>query len=110
TVDETDLTTNASASFADNFSATSGFGADGAGTLTTSYSVGISASGANSGLVDTATNHSVFLFLEAGVVVGREGTDATDAADNAVVFTVSVNTGSGLVTLDQQRAVVHDDP
>ena len=32
TVDETVLATNATASFADNFSTRSGFGADGAGT------------------------------------------------------------------------------
>ncbi|WP_287353080.1 DUF5801 repeats-in-toxin domain-containing protein, partial [Mesorhizobium sp.] len=49
TVDETDLTTDASASFAANFS--SAFGADGAGTLT--YALNVVAG--PSGLVDTAT-------------------------------------------------------
>jgi hypothetical protein len=107
-VDETDLTTNATAGFAANF--TSAFGADGAGTLT--FALGVSASGANSGLVDTATNNAVFLFVESGQVVGREGTDATDAATGDIVFTVSVvasGLNAGDVTLDQQRAVVHPD-
>ncbi|MCO6062149.1 DUF5801 domain-containing protein, partial [Pseudomonas sp. MOB-449] len=55
TVDETVLATNASADFSVNF--TSGFGADGAGTL--AYALGISAAGAVSGLTDTATNNGV---------------------------------------------------
>ncbi|SCY49192.1 DUF5801 repeats-in-toxin domain-containing protein [Nitrosospira sp. Nsp13] len=104
TVDETVLATNDTKNFAANF--TSAFGADGAGTL--AFALGISASGANSGLVDTASGNAVFLFLEAGVVVGREGTDATDAAGGDIVFTVSA-AANGDVTLDQQRAVVHPD-
>src|SRR5205085_1589713 len=58
------------------------------------------------GLTDTASNNPVFLFLESGQVVGREGTDATAAAAGPIVFVVSVN-ASGSVTLDQQRAIVH---
>jgi hypothetical protein len=103
TVDETDLATNATADFSGNF--TSAYGADGAGTL--AYSLGLSASGAVSGLVDTATGHGVFLFLEAGVVVGRQGTTAGTAAAGDIVFTVSLNTATGVVTLDQVRAIVH---
>ncbi|WP_137896118.1 DUF5801 repeats-in-toxin domain-containing protein, partial [Ramlibacter sp. 2FC] len=103
TVDETVLATNATADFSVNF--TSAFGADGAGTL--AYALGISSVGAVSGLTDTATNNGVFLFLEGGVVVGREGTDATDAATGDIVFTASVNSTTGVVTLDQQRAIVH---
>ena len=57
TVDETDLPTDASASFAANFS--SAFGADGAGTLT--YALSVVAG--PSGLVDTATNQAVNLSL-----------------------------------------------
>ncbi|WP_349363819.1 MAG: DUF5801 repeats-in-toxin domain-containing protein [Roseitalea porphyridii] len=74
------------------------------------YALGISAAGADSGLVDTATGENVFLFLEDGIVVGRHGADPTDAqANGAVVFRVLVD-GAGQVTLDQQRAVVHDNP
>ncbi|WP_256580549.1 DUF5801 repeats-in-toxin domain-containing protein, partial [Pseudomonas sp. Irchel s3h14] len=96
TVDETTLTTNATQSFAANF--TSAFGADGAGTLT--YALGVIAGA--SGLVDTASGQAVNLSLNAGVVEGRTATS------NLLVFTVSV-AANGNVTLDQIRAVVHPD-
>ncbi|MBB2886388.1 hypothetical protein FHR69_002254 [Pseudomonas umsongensis] len=97
TVDETVLTTDATQSFAANFS--SAFGADGAGTLT--YALGVVAGG--SGLTDTATGEAVNLSLNGAVVEGRTATT------NLLVFTVSV-AANGDVTLDQQRAVVHPDP
>ncbi|GER17484.1 DUF5801 repeats-in-toxin domain-containing protein [Variovorax boronicumulans] len=107
TVDESALATNASASFADNFSSTPSYGADGAGTVTSAYALSLKTSGADSGLDDVATGNSVFLFLNAsGVVEGRQGTDAAAAATGDIVFTVSVN-AAGTVTLDQVRAVVH---
>ncbi|WJD71358.1 DUF5801 repeats-in-toxin domain-containing protein [Pseudomonas asiatica] len=96
TVDETDLTTNATQSFAANF--TSAFGADGAGTLT--YALGVVASA--SGLIDTATGSAVNLSLNGTIVEGRS------AVGNHLVFTVSV-ASNGEVTLDQLRAVVHPD-
>ncbi|WP_256576335.1 DUF5801 repeats-in-toxin domain-containing protein, partial [Pseudomonas sp. SID14000] len=96
TVDETDLTTNATQSFAANF--TSAFGADGAGTLT--YALGVVAGA--SGLVDTATGEAVNLSLNGTVVEGRTATT------NLLVFTVSV-ASNGSVTLDQLRAIVHPD-
>jgi hypothetical protein len=96
TVDETTLATNATQSFAANFS--SAFGADGAGTLT--YALGVVAGA--SGLTDTATNEAVNLSLNGTVVEGRTATT------NLLVFTVSV-AANGDVTLDQLRAVVHPD-
>ncbi|MGF6488496.1 DUF5801 repeats-in-toxin domain-containing protein [Pseudomonas frederiksbergensis] len=96
TVDETVLGTDATQSFAANFS--SAFGADGAGTLT--YALGVIAGA--SGLVDTASGQAVNLSLNAGVVEGRTATS------NLLVFTVSV-AANGSVTLDQLRAVVHPD-
>ena len=104
TVDETTLTTNASASFAGVFTET--YGADGVGSVD-GYALGVSIAGADSGLVDTATGNKVFLFLESDVVVGREGTDATAAATGAIVLNINVD--AGLVTLDQVRAIVHSD-
>jgi hypothetical protein len=102
-VDETVLATNATANYADNFGATSSFGADGAGTVSTSYSLSVSSSGVDSGIDDVATGQSVLLTLNgSGVVEGRT------AISGDLVFTVSVN-GSGTVTLDQLRAVVHPD-
>ncbi|TGU86992.1 hypothetical protein EN794_053035, partial [Mesorhizobium sp. M00.F.Ca.ET.151.01.1.1] len=95
TVDETDLTTDAHAAFATNFSF--GYGADGAGTLTYALSI----TGTASGLVDTATNEAVVLSVTAGGVV-----EGRTSSTHDLVFTVSVD-GSGNVTLDQLRAVVH---
>ncbi|WP_223518168.1 DUF5801 repeats-in-toxin domain-containing protein [Pseudomonas sp. BF-R-21] len=97
TVDETVLDTDATQSFAANF--TSAFGADGAGTLT--YALGVVAGA--SGLTDTATGHAVNLSLNGTVVEGRTATS------DLLVFTVSV-AANGSVTLDQLRAVVHPDP
>ncbi|UVL31973.1 DUF5801 repeats-in-toxin domain-containing protein [Pseudomonas donghuensis] len=96
TVDETVLATDATQSFAANF--TSAFGADGAGTLT--YALGVVAGA--SGLTDTATGEAVNLSLNGTVVEGRTATT------NQLVFTVSV-AANGDVTLDQLRAVVHPD-
>ena len=96
TVDESALGTDASQSFAANF--TSSFGADGAGTLTYALSVIAGASG----LVDTATGEAVNLSMNGAVVEGRT------ASSNDLVFTVSV-AANGTVTLDQIRAVVHPD-
>ncbi|CAN7681461.1 DUF5801 domain-containing protein [Phyllobacterium sp. LjRoot231] len=93
TVDET-VATNATQSFAANFS--SAFGADGAGTVT--YALGVTAGA--TGLVDTLTGEVVVLSVNGGVVEGRT------AGTNDLVFTVSVN-AAGSVTLDQIRAVVH---
>ncbi|WP_439374592.1 DUF5801 repeats-in-toxin domain-containing protein [Bradyrhizobium sp. DASA03120] len=115
TVDETVLATDASANFAGAF--TPVFGADGpldanhdgaadAGAVT--YALGISASGADSGLIDTLSGNHIFLFLEGGQVVGREGTSAAAAQGvGPIDFVVSVS--GSTVTLDQQRSVVHPD-
>ncbi len=65
TVDETDLTTDATQSFAANF--TSAFGNDGAGTLT--YALRVVTG--TSGLTDTATGSAVNLSLNGAVVEGR---------------------------------------
>jgi hypothetical protein len=103
TVDESVLLTDMSGSFSAQFP--KDFGTDGA-AATNSVTYALSTLGGASGLTDTATGNAVFLFLESGQVVGREGTDATDAATGDLVFVVSVNS-SGQVTLDQKRAIVH---
>ncbi|PKB14783.1 T1SS-143 domain-containing protein [Novosphingobium kunmingense] len=97
TVDETVLATNASASFASVF--TPNFGADGAAVGGgAAYTLGVVAGA--SGLVDTLSGQNVNLVMNGNVVEGRTATS------NLLVFTVSVD-GSGNVTLDQIRAVVH---
>ena len=94
TVDETDLTTNASASFASNFTIV--YGADGAGA--TGYTLGVVAG--PSGLIDVATGEAIHLRLNGTVVEGY--TLSTDQ----LAFTVSVDAG-GSVTLNQIRAIAH---
>ncbi|AIC25538.1 hypothetical protein IE4771_CH00371 [Rhizobium etli bv. mimosae str. IE4771] len=97
TVDETNLTIDASGDLSTFFTANAGADGD-----DISYSLGISQVTNVSGLTDTATGQSVLLFVEGGNVVGRAG------AGGPVVFTLSVS-ASGVVTLDQARAVVHPD-
>ncbi len=63
------LTTDDSENFASAFSVN--YGADGAGS--TAYSLGVKATGVDSGVVDTATGQRVYLYLEGGIVVGRVG-------------------------------------
>ncbi|MDB5885751.1 MAG: hypothetical protein JWR74_1922 [Polaromonas sp.] len=101
-VDETNLALNASADFSDNYASTASYGADGAGTVSSVYALGVSVPGADSGLDDVATGANVLLYLDAaGAVVGRAGSET-----GAIVFTVSVS-AAGVVSLDQQRALVH---
>nr|WP_298929934.1 DUF5801 repeats-in-toxin domain-containing protein [uncultured Erythrobacter sp.] len=100
-VSDADFSADDTENFADNF--TFDGGEDGAAS--TSFALSAT-NGTDSGLVDTATGNSVFLFVEAGEVVGREGADATSAASGAIAFTVSVDS-AGNVELDQSRAVDH---
>ncbi|MFV3334858.1 retention module-containing protein [Pseudomonas sp. NY15437] len=100
TVDESDLSQDASSSgsVADLFNAQ--FGADGAGSIT--YQVSTT-DNTDSGLKDTATGDKIFLFNTANGVEGRVG-----GADGAVAFRVTLGE-DGKITLDQVRALVHPD-
>ncbi len=111
TVDDSDFGTNDSASFAGLFTAPD-FGADGPkdsddddvpDTDATTYALGVSGPDADSGLIDTLTNEKVVLNLVGTDVVGTTETGGLE------VFRITVD-ASGNVTLDQSRAVVHDDP
>ena len=99
TVDETYLNTastpvDCSGLFSVNY------GPDGAGT--TSYALGISST-LDSGLVDTLTGLHVMLSVN-----GTTGVVSGTITGGLTVFTVAVD-GSGNVTLNQSRAVVHSD-
>ena len=102
TVDESTFAINDTESFSGQF--TPHYGADGPAGTPVTYA--LSTPGGDSGLIDTLSGHHVFLFLESGQVVGRQGTTALTAATGDIVFVVSVD-GSGSVTLDGRRAVVH---
>ena len=91
TVDESDLATNASASFAGVFTPT--FGADGAGNV--AYALGINAG--STGLIDTATGEAVELVLNGGVVEGRA------QVGNLLVFTVSVDASATSLSTSSGR-------
>src|SRR5262249_8034429 len=98
TVDETFLATDASGGYAVQF--TPSFGADGPGATPVNYA--LSTPGGASGLTDSGTGESVMLSLVNGQVVGKTATTGL------TVFVVSVDS-SGVVTLDQQRAIAHAD-
>jgi VCBS repeat-containing protein len=114
TVDESNFAYNDIKSFAGAFTAS--YGADGAGSVG-NFTLDIKSVGAVSGLTDSATGNPIFLFMSNGQVVGVAASSlaAISAApadyflNNFAVFTVSVNSVTGDVTLDQKRAVMHSD-
>src|SRR3954454_20848236 len=79
-----------------------------AGQQSLTFALSVSVAGADSGLIDAQTGNHVFLFLESGVVVGREGTNAATAASGLRDFTVSVDS-TGHITLTDLRSVHHDN-
>ena len=95
TVDDTTLSIDASGSFAANFNPV--YGADGPGSLL--YSLAVKSSGISSGLRDTLSNELITLQGSGTTVQGV-------ISGGVVVFEVSVD-GTGTVTLDQKRSVVH---
>ena len=109
TVDDSDFAADDSGSYADlfdvNFGTDGGKDEDNDGTVdedavTYSLSVGVG----SSGLIDTLTGDTVVLSMDGLDVVGKAG------AAGPEVFRISVDVNTGEVTLDQSRAVVHDDP
>jgi len=99
-VDESDLSKDATSDFSKAF--TFDYGADGDGSIVYTLSVNT----LSTGLYDTATGEEVTLHVtNTGVVEGIVSENGTDV----IVFTLSVDAATGLVTLDQQRAVEHAD-
>ncbi|WP_162935007.1 retention module-containing protein [Pseudomonas cavernae] len=76
-------------------------GADGLKSL--SYGLGIANPGADTGLVDTASGEKVVLVLNAAGTAVEGRTEF----GGQLVFRLSVDAGTGVVSLDQQRAIVH---
>ena len=109
TVDDSDFGTNASASFAGFF--TQAFGNDGfkdeddndvPDPDALSYRLDVKSPGVASGLVDSLSGDPVTLDRVGDAVIG--------SAAGQAVFRITVDALTGDVTLDQQRAVRHDDP
>ena len=85
------------------------YGPDGKGSLTYALSIG-GGDGTNSTLVDTATGHGIFLYMDGNDIVGRVGTDLTHANSSGTIdFRISVDS-TGTVTFEQDYAVKHSDP
>ena len=100
TVDESDLSQDATSSVAVGELFNAQFGADGAGSIT--YKVETQ-DNTDSGLKDSATGNSIFLFNTASGVEGRVG-----GVNGEVAFRVTLGQ-DGKITLDQVRALVHPD-
>ena len=84
------------------FTNTTVFGADGAAAVNpTVYKLSVGAPA--SGLTDTLSGQAVILSNNAGVIEGRT------QMGGELVLTVSVDAGTGEVTVHQYRAVVHDN-
>ena len=82
------------------FSITANAGSDGEASRV--YSLVLNA--AASGLQESATNQNIVLVNNGGVIEGHVG-----SATGALAFTMSVNSGTGAVTLTQYIAVEHND-
>jgi len=109
-VDETDFSSDDSASFINQF--TVDFGSDGfkdsdnnnvEDADAVSYVFSIQSNNVNSGLVDVLTSEAVTLSVVGTNIIGS-------SVSGGEVFRISIDTNSGLITLDQSRAVVHNDP
>jgi hypothetical protein len=104
-VDETDLSKDASTSFAGVFT---GFAGSDGQTGDIAYELGVKTQGGASGLVDTATGLPVFLYLIGDDVIGSTSATEIGVDLTNTVFTVKVDV-DGNVTLDQVRAIIHPD-
>ena len=103
--DPTDTdTATSTAHFGGVFGGTSAFGADGAGTSSTSYA--LSTTGGASGL--TQHGAPINLYLIGGVVVGSTAASAGAVNAGNTVFDISVN-GSGVVTVNQYSQIDHSN-
>ncbi|QDW36955.1 hypothetical protein FFI89_007270 [Bradyrhizobium sp. KBS0727] len=75
-----------------------------AGEKSLTFALSVSAQGVDSGLIDSQTGHHVFLFVEGGQVVGREGATSGAAAGGPIDFRLSVD-ATGHITLTDLRSV-----
>ncbi|MFM9191185.1 DUF5801 repeats-in-toxin domain-containing protein, partial [Legionella pneumophila] len=97
-----------SASFAAAFAVTPNYGADGAGTTVTTYALSVSAQGVDSGLDNNGNN--IYLYNIAGSVVGSTSATQAGITTGNTIFSLDVNSSSGVVTLTQHQEVDHGLP
>lgn len=102
-VSDSDLGSAGPVSFADLFDFD--FGGDKAAAIASEvYTLSVSTTTADSGLVDSATGSAILLRLVDGKVEGYLADDTDE-----ISFVISVST-AGAVSIDLLRAVQHDDP
>ncbi len=107
-VDETQLSEDATSGTAAALFSVS-FGADGA-AATNSIAYALTArNGTSTGLTDTATGQDVKVLLGTGADAGKVFGVVTEDGAQKVVFVMGVDPVTGMVSFDQQRAVVHPD-
>ncbi|HCW6788108.1 TPA: hypothetical protein OX093_003148, partial [Legionella pneumophila] len=102
------LSDSDSASFAAAFAVTPNYGADGAGTTVTTYALSVSAQGVDSGLDNNGNN--IYLYNIAGSVVGSTSATQAGITTGNTIFSLGVNSSSGMVTLTQHQEVDHGLP
>ncbi|WP_220032600.1 enhanced entry virulence factor RtxA [Legionella pneumophila] len=102
------LSDSDSASFAAAFAVTPNYGADGAGTTVTTYALSVSAQGVDSGLDNNGNN--IYLYNIAGSVVGSTSATQAGITTGNTIFSLGVNSSSGVVTLTQHQEVDHGLP
>ncbi|HFR4826534.1 TPA: DUF5801 repeats-in-toxin domain-containing protein [Legionella pneumophila] len=102
------LSDSDSASFAAAFAVTPNYGADGAGTTVTTYALSVSAQGVDSGLDNNGNN--IYLYNIAGSVVGSTSATQVGITTGNTIFSLGVNSSSGVVTLTQHQEVDHGLP
>nr|WP_241264572.1 Ig-like domain-containing protein [Marinobacter daepoensis] len=81
------------------------YGAD--GDAGTTYLLKAGSEGIDSGLVDTATGQSIYLYTENGVVVGRIGASGSADPAGTKALDIAINAVTGEVELTQHRPVSH---
>ena len=102
TVDETTLSTDATANFANNFTPAINYGADGAGS--TAYSLSLSSTSVGSGLYALGTGAGV---PGTEITMTQTGNTITGSVGTDNYFTIAIDTSTGVVTFDQLAAIYH---
>ncbi|MGE5524855.1 MAG: VCBS domain-containing protein [Rhodospirillaceae bacterium] len=112
TVDDTDLATDATASFADDITTARNYGADGAGS--TSYSLVLNGTNVGSGLYavdasDTSNTDGDGIGQGSEIVMNLAGNTITGSVGGTNYFTITVNTATGAITFNQLRPIWHSN-
>ncbi|WP_152224797.1 retention module-containing protein [Pseudomonas sp. SCB32] len=100
---------HSSVDFSGAFQVNTNYGADGAGSTALTYSLKlVGADGSNSGL--TSGGAAIYLHNVGGVIVASTSASIAGITVQNTVFSLSVNSNSGVVTLTQYSAIDHAQP